>query len=395
MTEHDRAERALVRAFAEHAEGVDFEVLDPATLTSRAVGEENAGSGRWAPTASRRRGRGPWLKLAAAAVVLVVVAPVVGTMSSMFNVRSAAPAAAPGPAGGYDRGMPEVAAGGAQNAPAAPVAPDGWRWESMLDAAIAVPPEWGYGFAPGADWCATPGYQREPQPFVQRNPLSQVERSILCTEPMPDALRQTHVTWRRAEPADADGVVEVGAGWVQVNRVVGSAFLTVEAPDGDVALAEQILGTAQVVDGGVDVRGCSVTRVDGSTGSEAVADLATASEVVVCQYMVDPQRSGPNLVGSYVLADMAAQRLLDAVRAAPISTASPDPSCGTDGSWLVLHIDRGAAVVQLQVESCGQFVLDDGVSVRTPTRATCGDLLVGPLWQAAFDEITGPMCAPR
>lgn len=401
MTEHDRAERALARAFSEHAHDVDFEPLDPSVLAAQAAGVGDEGPGRDDGPGSRRR-RGPWLKLAAAAVVLVVAAPIVGVVYSMFNAQSSGPAAVPAaapaaPEFGRDRENAPAAGGVAPDAPTGlvPPLPDGWREESMLDAVVRVPADWAYGFAPGEDWCATPGPQREERPFVQRNPLSQGVRTILCSDDMPDGLRQTHLTWRRAQPGDVDGVVAVGAAgaWFHANRVVGSAFVTVEVPVGDLELAEKILASARVADG-VDPRGCAVVGPDGSPGSDAIADLATASEVAVCQYVVGPD-AGPNLVGSYRLLGVEAQELLDAVRAAPVSTAAPHPSCGPVGNWLVLRFDEGAAEVRLQVASCGQFVLDDGVTVRTPTRPTCGDLLLGPLWVAGFDGTTGPVCAPR
>lgn len=394
MTDHDRAERALARAFASHAEDVDFEAFDPAALAAEAVATDNAGSGR-------RRGR-PWLKLAAAAVVLVMAAPIVGVVYSMFNAQSSAPsvmpAAAPAaPEFGGDRANAEAAGGGVSDTAPSGTGPAlvGWRWESMLDAAVQVPADWGYGFAPDSDWCAVPGHQRETRPFVQRNPMSQGVRAIACTEPMPDSLRQTHLTWRPAKPGDGDGVIKVGAGaWVRANRVVGSALLSVQVPADDLAIAETVLDSARVAGAGVDPRGCPVVRPDGSAHSDAVADLATASEVTVCQYTVGPD-AGPNLVGSYRLLGVEAQDLLDAVRAAPASPVVPHPSCGPAGNWLVLRFGDGVSEVRLQVASCGRFVLDDGVTVRTPTRATCGDLLVGPLWVADFDDTTGPVCAPR
>lgn len=406
MTDRDRAERALARAFSEHADEVDFEPFDPEALIAQADGlqavdTEDEGPGRSVPTSSQRRR--PWVQLAAAAIVLVVAAPIVGVVYSMFNAQSSAPSAVPAAAPGDSQignrqTRPEAAGGatGGSSDGLVPPLPSGWREESMLDAVVRVPADWGYGFAPGSDWCGEPGHQREIRPFVQRNPLSQAERAISCTDDMPDGLRQTHLTWRPAKPGDGDGVVAVGkAGtWFHANRVVGSAFVTVEVPTDDLALAEKILDSARVASAGLDPRGCPVVRPEGSPDSVAVADLATASEAVVCQYTVGPD-AGPNLVGSYALTGAEAQGVLDAVRAAPVSTAQPHPSCGPVGNWLVVRFDGGDAEVRLQVASCGQFVLDDGETARTPTRATCGDLLVGPLWVPSFDGPAAAVCAPR
>ncbi|HHU38718.1 MAG TPA: hypothetical protein GXZ45_05500 [Propionibacterium sp.] len=369
MTDHDRAERALDRALRDHAGDHDFAPLAPETLKGDAPG----GVG------SRRRR--PWLGAAVAAVVLVVASvPLAGLVSSMFNAESSAPMTA-------EAHRADSAAGGAapEAAPAqAPepaggraVAPAGWRWESMLDASVAVPGDWGYGFAPGSDWCAEPGHQRPERPFVDRNPVSRFVRAIACPEEVPAALRQVHLTWRHTQPGDVEGATPVGSSgeWLRVGRVVGSAYLVVEVPAAELALAEQVLATAQEND--VDPRGCPVVNPEVAPSLGAIADLATASELVVCQYSGAER---PNLVGSYALTGDEAQGVLDAVLATPESPAVPDDfSCGDPGSGLLLRFD-GTRAVWIDMSGCGPFVLDDGVTTRTPTRATCGDLLTGPLW---------------
>lgn len=259
----------------------------------------------------------------------------------------------------------------------------------MLDAAVQVPVDWGHDFAPGSDWCAEPGYQRPSAPFVDRNPLGRATRNILCDATVPNELRQTHLTWRRVQPGDTDNAVEADpAGeWLRVNRVVGSAYLTVEVPAEQIDLADEILGSAELF--AYDPRGCRTFSPTGLPDLGAVADLATASEVVVCQYG-GPER--PNLVGSYALTGEQAQGVLDAVLAAPEATDPPHPTCADTGNWLVLRFD-GTREVRLNMDACSAFVLDDGVTRRTPTRATCGDLLVGPLWLATLDEATD-VCRP-
>lgn len=392
MTEHDRAERALARALRQRAEEVDFAPLDPEALRglgqpqlkpstdeTQALDPENS---------SPRRKRGPWFGVLAAAVALVLVIPFGATfVSMMFRAQSSAPAslpavpeanyeqdaAGPAPMAGNEAGV--VSAGGSASLI------DGWRWESMLDAQVQVPGGWGYGFAPGTDWCAEPGYERPDTPFVQRNPLSQATRSILCTESMPDELRQTHLSWRHVQRDDLDGLVEVGSGdWFRVSRIVGAAFITVEVPADDVELAELILGTAVLSEaGGGGSPGCLPYSPEGAPGAGAIADLTTVSEVTVCQYSGEKR---PNLVGTSTLVGEPAQGVLDAVLEAPIAPGPLTPTCGDQGDWLLLRFDEGLREVRLDTSGCGVFALDDGVTLRTPSRATCGDLLVGPLWLA-------------
>lgn len=380
-----RAERALARAFETHQGDHEFVPLDPSALTGSSSEPDAAG-----PVARRRR---PWVGFAAAAVALVVVAPIAAGVFSLFNAQSSAPmltgasavapAAAPEAASGRDVAGGAAAAGGASDRS---YQADG-RWESMLDASVQIPADWGYGFAPGPDWCVINGYERPERPFVERNPLSQLTADVQCTGQVDDDLRQTHLTWRHARPTDTDGVVEVSPAWVRVDRVVGSALLTIEVPAADVALAEQILATAQTAP--VDPRGCSVDSPTGTSGG-AIATLPAASEVTVCQYT---GRDRPNLVGSYTLVGDQAQGVLDAVQEAPVASGPKHPTCGDVGGWLLLRFNQGEREVRLNLAECGQFVLDDGVTVRTPTRATCGDLLTGPLWRAGFTAETAA-CEP-
>lgn len=387
MTERDRAERALARAFREHADEQDFVVLDPVHLKARSLGADAPGP---------RRVRPGLLGLVAAAVVLVLAVPVAVTLGQVFNARAGAPAALPA-----DAPAPVTEAAGAGVAAEADSAsPVGRRWESMLDVAVQVPDTWGYDVAPNSDWCAEPGYQRPDGPFVQRNPLSQAVSSILCAEPVPDDLRQVHLTWRSAEPTDADGVVAVGSAgeWLRVSRVVGSAFLTVEVPADQRELAEQILATAQVTD--VDPRGCPAVWPSGRPASGTVDGFAGVESAVVCQYVLDADRPGPDLVGSWALAEVAARRLAADIQGQPTrADLAGEPTTCDRGEALLIRLGNASGdtreVKLVTGLGCGPFGLDDGSRIRHPSRATCADLITGPLWQAVFDKRTAEWCAPR
>lgn len=390
MTDHDRAERAFRRAFEAHADDVEFTPLDPDSLITR-------------PESARARRRRPWVPFAVAAAVLPLVAvPVVSVVASMFNAQSATPAAAPAaaPAGpGFDTtaagGAPEAASSAPQQGDSVRPSADDWRWESMLDAAVQVPSDWEYAFAPDESWCREPAYRRPDRPFVQRNPLETHPRPMPCTEPAPDSLRQTHLTFRPAEPGDADGVVPVGAAedWFRVSRVVGSAFLTVTVPAVDLELAERILAMART--NAVDPRGCSVTTPTGRPTAGALADLTTASEVTLCQYAGLPG-DGPNLVGSRSLTGIDAHLVLDAVRATPTTDNTPPQACTPTRAELVLIVDGGVAQATLPLDGCRPAHWDDGHQLHQVSRASCADLMFGPLWQVVHgEEEIAAACAPE
>ena len=398
-TPGDRAERAFARAFSERAHAHTIDPLDPDALARRARLEA-------APPARRR----PWPTLVAAVVVLVLAVPLVGTWLARPGAVPTAGAPALAPAGQEDRGGGAMSGAAPEAAPVPPIGdasaaggsthawptPPGRRWESMLDVAVLVPDAWGHGFAPKGDWCAEPGYRPPGGPFVDRNPPGQAVRSILCTEPLPDALRQSHLTWRPAVPGDSDGV-EGFETWVRVSRVVGSALLTVEVPAADEATAQEILGSARVVER--DPRGClaaaggGVAGIDQGSASGPVADLVPVRTVAVCQY-ADLPGDGPNLVGSYELTGPAAQSVRDAFTA-PVVLADPLPICGPTREELVLIFDGGAAEARLPLDGCRTPVFHDGHALYMPVRASCADLLVGPLWKASYaDRSIAQVCGP-
>ncbi|MFT3875064.1 MAG: hypothetical protein QM708_01340 [Propioniciclava sp.] len=381
----DRAEDALARALNDHADDHDFAPLDPAALTTR--------------TTEAGRRRRPWLVAVAAVLAVAVGIPLVGVLIPRAGqpgvIGTPAPSSTPEPS--------ENPPSGAIPAPRA-----GWRWESMLNVIVQVPESWGYGFAPGKDWCVEGAgrpysYLPPSTPFVDHGPASRVVLTLLCLGEMPDSLRQTHLSWRRATPEDADGEERVGAepaqGWIRVNRVAGAAFLTVEAPADQADLAREILATARVVD--VDPRGCPVRLPEGRPTQGSITDFSAASAATVCGYYVLGQ-GGPDLTGSYSLVGEEADALLGAVLDAQIWTdvVGENLDCRPEGDVFMMRFTDAAGAVRVVLLPTGlgdcRFALNDGVGFRAPTRATCADLLVGPLTQAGFlgEEISNA-CAPR
>lgn len=247
---------------------------------------------------------------------------------------------------------------------------------SLLDVVVDVPVDWGYGFSPGADWCV--GYVRPDFPFIDRDPLSRRTPTIQCEGEVPDDVRQTSLTWRRAQDGDGQRSQTLGA-WTEVSRAVGSAYITVQVPADNTKLAAQILDSARVVVAGP--QGCASRLDPGRPTTGGLADLRSVSDVSVCQYDMDGS-SGPNLSGSYALYGDAAQEVLDVMLAAP-PTQNPSVSgCQAPGQMLVVRFGGGVRQVNIDLSQCGTNLLDDGVVYRVPTRATCGDLITGPLWAA-------------
>lgn len=224
MTDHDRAERALTRALADHDR--DFAPLDPAQLAARA-----------AKRPVHRRPR--WLAAAAAAVLVVAV-----PLGAMVLQRTPGTMTASAPAGQQPEAAPAPASDDAGAGPRAGAAMTPTRTVTVRDVAVEVPAGWGTGIPLGSDWCADPPPPRPVEPFVQRDwPIP--TRDIQCPGPVPDDRQTMHLAWRPAEPGDADGMVEVG-GWRHASRRVGDTYLTVVVAAGDEPVAAQVLATARV-----------------------------------------------------------------------------------------------------------------------------------------------------
>ncbi|MFV0406401.1 MAG: hypothetical protein ACK5LN_06205 [Propioniciclava sp.] len=356
-SEPDRAERAMRSALRAHAEDVEFAPLDPQHLQHRFA------SGV-APGKATSRRAPAWLAVAAVLLVVLIV-PVGGIV--MRNPGAPTGASAPTEevaSTEVDRGSPESFDETQRSV----------RQEVMLDVAVEVPADWGYGFAPGADWCEA--YVRPSVPFVDRDPLKRRREASRCADQVPDDLLQSSLTWRRAEADDVAVVTPRGA-WVVSSRVVGSAYLTVMVPRAEAAVATRILDSARVVVAGP--RGCA-TRLDpGRPTTGELGEIGAVNEVVVCQYDMDGS-PGPNLVGSRALYGEAAQAILDEMLASPMMPMVSSEAASLGGQTLVMRFGGGVRQVQIDLAASGTHLLDDGQIYRMPSRVTCGDLITGPLW---------------
>lgn len=366
----DRAERAVRAALRVHADDVDFVPLDPLALERRWAqsGEASTTRSRMSPV---------WLAVAAVAVVAFIIP--LGTVL----VRSSGDPSAQS-AGSQVEAVPADPATAEQTG----VGDAATTAVSFLDVVIDVPSDWGYGFAPGEDWCR--GYVRPDAPFVDRDPLAHTPVTAPCGDDIPDELRQTSLTWRRLKEADVASTVQAGS-WAQVSRPIGSAFVTVQVPRESTVLATQILDTARVVV--TDPRGCASHLDPGRPSSGPLTDVRSVNEVAVCQYIMDGS-AGPNLYGSYALYGDQAQQVLDSMMVAPEVESPPEATCDAGGSTLVVRFGGGVRQVRIDLSPCGVNLLDDGAVYRAPTRSTCADLIYGPLWVAdAPSSVTA--CLPE
>lgn len=152
----DRAERALALALTEHETDHDFAPLDLATL--RAAGGSDAGS-----TLGRRRPF--WHHLMAAAVVLVVVAPLGGLALQALNARNEAPSAVPASA---------PAAGGAARDEAAPQPASDTAGGTAERAGGTVMSDGCPVVGPPAEMALEPGTRPTTAPLEQAGPVESV-----------------------------------------------------------------------------------------------------------------------------------------------------------------------------------------------------------------------------
>lgn len=357
MNEHERAERAFREALRGAADAEAFEALDPAALKPRS---------RWT---SR------WPALATAASVVIVAAVMLPSLFSGPGVMTASvPESAPA-----DQAGAQVASRHAEAAPQqaglAEPAP-GFRWESYRDVVVQVPREWGYGVAPGPDWCADTSVLPQ-EPYVDLDRGTRVANTIDCQGVLADRDQAMHLSFsprNGPEPWQSDSPT-----WQHYRRTVGSAVVTVVARAEDAPLARQILDSAEVAPGGVDHNGC-LTRLGTEPSGDSLAG-AESDLVRVCLY----DNGDHSLVSSTVLTGPKATAAWEAILAAPAG-GGPDGSAQEcrpeDRGPVTAVIGLGAADSTMRFSGCvGNGLTDTSIEggVRRITREVCQTLLVPPV----------------
>ena len=306
-----------------------------------------------------------WLPFVAGLLaVLLVVAVVVASTTARGGSD---------PAGAGSGGLRGVANGPAD---------EGWRWVSYRDVEVQVPEEWGYGQAPGPDWCA--GARPAAGPYVDLESGLEVVMSIGCLRDRPDDLDVTHLTLSARQPDRS----EERAGWEVESREVGAAVVSVWFRPADAAVARRIVRSAVVVD--VDHHGCASTspiqqdRFVSPSDPQDVAAVADVDSISVCQYAIG-EPGVPRLLASRRLVGAAADRELAALKAAPEGGGpdSPDNCLADDhGDSAVVAVLRSGEVsheVFVRHQSCRGNGFDDGVAERELTLEACAPLFAPPV----------------
>jgi hypothetical protein len=289
----------------------------------------------------------------------------------------------------FNASQPESASGGAGTTNDHPAAqPDssdnsgrresaGWRWESYGGVELQVPAAWTYGVS-NAPWCGGPN-GRQPDGEVGRGAPQDLRG---CASPIPAERRGQHVWFSRDEgtPQPVAGE-QLGGGWVKDVHTAGG--VTIEVQTRDPALRDRILGSIREVS--VDQNRCPVTHPISTAQpvqpQQGLPWDAAVTGVSICGYLGD-QHPGPGLTGSKRLAGPAAQRVLDAIRAAPSGGGPDDPDTDEPflGGGTVLRFDTADGVREVYVRyASGQHNgFDNGTSERRLTRESL-TFMTGPL----------------
>jgi hypothetical protein len=371
----DRAELAFREALATQAERFEPETLAPLTPPTR----------RWWPTA-----------LAAAAVLVLVGAAAVLLPGDDGKV----PVSTGTPTGPADL-----------DGPGAP--PEGWHWESSLDAVVAVPDSWGYAYAAGDQWCVGAEEPAPTTPFVDLRSPVMASTAVLCPEQDPDnftgvpeRLLQTHLSFAWADVPDG---TRTWHGWTQITRHVGSAVVQVLADAKHLEVAQQVIDSARQVD--VDANGCtarSPIQEGGFVRPQAAFDVTSVvpvEKVVICQYLIaDADQPGaaevPGLMASRRLDDEAGRALVAAIQAAP-SGGGPNQPDSCVHTWygdtaVTIRLTSGERTYELYAYygSCIGNGIDDGTTLRTLTPDTCAPLFGDRVFWGSGSGHVADLCLP-
>jgi hypothetical protein len=282
-------------------------------------------------------------------------------------------------------GSPLTARGETQPSATPPAAtqdrlPDGWRWESYAGVEAAVPDSWEHGTT-GTPPCLQP---KGRAPYVGRpGPVE----SIGCVEQVPKLAHRTSYLWL-GDGAARPGVRKHDSGWVEETRVVGGVGLTVFTDDASVR--ERVLASARVA-GRTDSYGCPVDhRVSANklvtpAAGEVLPAVSQIRSIIACRYMIErDDRSEPlePLLSASRLAQPAAQRLVDAILAAPAGSGPNNPSsCLRSYAYgdevLVLRVagSAGDREIFLRYSGCDGHGTYDGEGVRRLTSDVLRPLL--------------------
>lgn len=357
----DRAEQAFRSALNEHADEPDFQPLQltPAKPRARL---------RWVP---------------AAAVLAIVAAFAIPAMLNRTGVASEGSAAAPMQATPADRASPD----------SVPTGRPGWRWESYRMLTYQVPASWGYGWAPGSDWCAAGGNATPTGPFVDVAPETRAVRAILCPRDIPPDRLAMFVSVHRADAPNRGWAVP--SGWAVASAELSGYTIEVVHPASQRELARQIVATVRPLPQ-VDGNGCpAASPFGGSAIPSAQPSLPGLSRASLCQYDLT---STPALLATKSLEAIPAAQLRSILESAPNGSGPDDTSCSSTGDTAVLvrfwSADDQVRDVLVRYSGCGGNGIVTGTTSRELTTEACRAVMAPPITFTSGSGKAGTMCAP-
>lgn len=272
--------------------------------------------------------------------------------------------------------------------------PDDWRTEQYRDVTFRVPSDWVYAYEPGPDWCGhgLPDAEHS-RPYVSLGePGGRLE--IACP-PLPDELITEHVAaystdsgWPTKAPYDRqDGRTRLGNGFWEAIRTVESVRVRVISRDA--GLAQRIVDSAAPAGDGAPCRPDHPVITDHAFRPEPAGELGSVDRITLCQYDLGRAAGQGGVRAAGYLTGTAAQKLFEAVTAAPVWDG---PACpAAEERWpdltivLRMHSGSGLRDLILRQGTCSNGAgpvtggFDDGRTVRTATNETCRAVLVEPL----------------
>jgi hypothetical protein len=275
--------------------------------------------------------------------------------------------------------------------------PQGWRWESYGGVELGVPAGFGYDFGPARlfQWCTTTG--RIAQPVVGRPGMTTL---VGCPSgsPPPDTLLKNTGTVVAFGPTDkADGTSHQGD---QTTIRIDKVEVRINAPK---PLTDQITATLHAVT--TDEHGCAATHPISKTPSwrpdhpVALTTLRDVTAVSICKYETIQyvQREDQRLYASERLDGPAAASAIAGLARTQVgggpdnaSLCAKEVSYGDDATVLQVTSSAGRSTIVLHYSGCDHNGIDDGITVRTLTKAAVAPFITGsnqPLTATAGDEM--------
>jgi hypothetical protein len=266
--------------------------------------------------------------------------------------------------------------------PAQPPTPDGWRWESSRGIEVLVPDIWRNSTSSDFNQrCYPADSEQSPKPeesYVGRSAgLEMMRLREIC----PRIEGRRSFVWLDDLQAIEPGIRDHGGGWVEETMLVAGVKVTVFTDDD--SLRHTVMDSLRPV-GDTDVYGCPVRhpvaeQPDIRPFGSGLATVGDVNAISVCSYTSELSGEDlPPLLDSSRLTGTAAQKLVDAILAAPEGSGPNLPKSKGCGSFfgglygyqkilLVVHGSQRDQEVVLRFNGCDHRGIDDGQVARRLT----------------------------